>query len=317
MYSPQFYDKVTWLRGSYSPVAVKSYNNAAYSYWERSLYQRALSVLEFTLPDNWQGSVKDFFNWCLFGRGFVLVSQSDEYGYFFQPCSLSGFDFYYQPTTALVANPQLNKSFKLHEEGELLKLTPDWFGIGDIISYYAEKLATLDVSINSSIINSKLAYLLGAKNKGAAEALKTIMDRVNKGEPAVFYDKCVTATKATSDETPFQFLPIAQLKNNYILDSLLREFQTILNGFDAEIGIKTVPYQKAERMVTGEAESKAQDSSARLKSWCDCLDSSIKDIKELYPDITLSYRIREEVEADGAGENDIAGNAALSSAAEG
>lgn len=310
---PRNYDEVTWIRGSYSPVAVKSFNNAAFAFWERSLYQRALSVFSFELPNNWQGSIKDFFHWCLFGRGFIYVGRNEKYGYFFQPCTTKGFDFYYQPTEALVANPQMSATFKLHEDGELLKLTPDFVGIGDIIDYYAEKLATIDVSINSSIINSKLAYLLAAKNKTAAEALKTIMDRVNRGEPAVFYDKTVTATKATSDETPFQFLPIANIKNNYVLDCLLREMQTILNAFDAEIGIKTIPYQKAERMVTGEAESKTQDSQARVKSWCDCLDASLKDIKELFPDIKLSYKLTaEEVEEDGNSENDLVGNAAVS-----
>ena len=55
-------------------------------------------------------------------------------------------------------------------------------------------------------------------------------------------------------DTPWQLLDIQKLKDNYITDKQLVDFQTILNSFDAEIGINTVPYQKAERFVSAEAE---------------------------------------------------------------
>lgn len=310
MYYPLNYDQITWMSGHYSPQSVKSFNNATFSYWERSLYQRALSVIKWHLPENWQGSTKDFFDWCLARFGFVMISQNDEYGYFFQPVNVSGtWDLYYQPTEAVLANPLLSKTYKIHEECELLKLTPDYRGIWDVITYYAEKLSTLDVAIQTNAINSKLAFILGAKNRNAAEALKTIMDRVNRGEPAVFYDKTIQQSKPNDPETPFQFLPVQDLGKNYILDQLLREFQTILNAFDAEIGIKTVPYQKMERMVTGEAESKEQDAQARVKTWLESLTSSLEMVKKLYPDLDLSFELRSDAEGkeaqqDGMGEDD-------------
>lgn len=308
MYTPLNYDQVTWISGHYSPQSVKSFNNATFAYWERSLYQRALSVIKWNLPDNWQGGVKDFFDWCMARFGFVMISRNEEYGYFFQPVNVSGtWDFYYQPTEAVLGNPLMNKTFKIHEECELLKLTPDFMGIWDIITYYAEKLSTLDVAIQTNSINSKLAFILGAKNRNTAEALKTIMDRVNRGEPAVFYDKAIQQSKPNDPDTPFQFLPVQDLGKNYILDQLLREFQTILNAFDAEIGIKTVPYQKMERMVTGEAESKEQDATARVKTWMESLTSSLEMVKKLYPDIDLSFELRSDAEGgedDGMGEND-------------
>jgi len=307
MYYPLNYDQITWISGHYSPQSVKSFNNATFAYWERSLYQRALSVIEWKLPENWQGSVKDFFDWCLYRYGYVMISKNEEYGYFFQPVNLDGFDFYFQPTNAILGNPKLSREFKIHEECEILKLTPDYRGIWDIITYYAEKLSTLDVAINTNIINSKLAYILGAKNRSVAEALKTIMDRVNRGEPAVFYDKAIQQSKPNDPDTPFQFLPIQDLKQNYILDQLLREWQTLLNDFDAAIGIKTVPYQKMERMVTAEAESKEEDSQARVKTWLESLTSSLEMVKKLYPDLELSFRLRSDAEGgedDGVGEND-------------
>ena len=181
MYYPLNYDQITWMSGHYSPQSVKSFNNATFSYWERSLYQRALSVIKWHLPENWQGSTKDFFDWCLARFGFVMISRNEEFGYFFSPVNVKGFDLYYQPTEAVMANPKLNRTFVIHEECELLKLTPDFRGgYWDVIVYFAEKLSTLDVAIQTNMINSKLAFILGAKNRNAAEALKTIMDRVNR-----------------------------------------------------------------------------------------------------------------------------------------
>ena len=57
---------------------------------------------------------------------------------------------------------------------------------------------------------------------------------------------------------------------------------TILNQFDNEIGIPTVPYQKKERMVTSEADSKIIDATARSVVWRDCLVSCCKVINKMF-----------------------------------
>lgn len=297
-YTPLNMESINSLAGRYSPSMVKAYNNATYAYWERSLFQRCVSRLKTTLPDNWEGSRRDFLLYCLMKFGFVFVSKSEDLGYWFNPGQLYGIDFYYQPTEFILANPRmqehkLKSRFKLHEDGELLKFMPDYMGIFDIISYYAEKLSALDCAINISIINTKMGFIIGAKTKAAVEAIKKLLDKINKGEPAVFYDK-ILDNDPKDGESPFQFLELQKLKDNYILDKQLIDFQTILNAFDAEIGINTVPYQKAERFVSVEASSRMNDSQARIIIAIECLKSSLKDIKKLYPDITLGFELREE-----------------------
>ena len=301
-YVPLNYEELNSLAGRYSPSMVKAYNNATYAYWERSLFQRAVSRIETTLPDNWEGSRRDFLLYCLLKIGFVFVSYSDKLGYWFNPGSLYGIDFYYQPTEFTLANPNAEKlnmetRYKLHVDGELLKFMPDYRGIFDIISYYAEKLSALDNAINMSIINNKFAFILAAKNKATAEALKKVLDKINKGEPAVFVDK-ILMNDPNDQSTPFQFLELQKLKENYITDKQLIDFQTILNAFDAEIGINTVPYQKAERFVSAEAQSRQNDSQARIQTAIECLKSSVKDIKKLYPEIRLDFNMRKEMIPD-------------------
>ena len=261
------------------------------------------SVIDFTVPENWEGKTKDFFVYCLFKYGYVAVFNDDKFGLSFQPCSLKGYDFYYQPTQALVANPLLEKTFTISDDCEILKLTPDYFTCFDIIDYYAEKLSMLDVSINSSIVNSKFAYLLGAKTKGAAQALKKLLDQINKGEPAVIYDSRIFDDPSSKgDVSPFQTWFRDSMKNNYITSDLLQDFQTLLNDFDREIGIPTIPYQKKERLVQSEAESTEIDAKARSIVWINTLDSSIKEVKQLYPDIRLSARLRYGEAGEGGDE---------------
>ena len=309
-YTPLNFESLNAIAGHYAPSMAKAYNNATFAYWERSLFQRAVSRLKTTLPEEWEGSRRDFLLFCLLKLGYVFVSKNEKLGYWFQPGSLYGIDFYYQPTEFIIANPRaqemgVKNRYELHKEGEVLKFMPDYRGIFDIIAYYAEKLSALDNAINMSIINSKFAFMIGAKNKAAAETMKKMLDKINKGEPAVFFDQLLQDDKTDNSE-PWQFLEIQKLKDNYITDKQLIDFQTILNAFDAEIGINTVPYQKAERFVSAEASSRMVDSQARLTVAIECIQSSIKEVKKLYPDINLNFELRsEEVNVNVDNESDV------------
>ena len=65
-YTPLNYDQLNAIEGTYFPSMVKSYNNKTFAYWERSLFQRAASVIESELPAEWIGDVRDFFYYCIF-----------------------------------------------------------------------------------------------------------------------------------------------------------------------------------------------------------------------------------------------------------
>lgn len=282
-YTPLNYDQINNINGHIQPSMLKYCNSITYAYWQRSLYQRTISTIDFKgLPDTWEGAVRDFFYWCIFSYGYVGVFDTDEFGLSFQPGALYGFDFYYQPTEFIVANPKLNKRFTIHKDTELIRLCPDYRGIWDIISYYAMLLSALDSGINMSIINNKFAYLIGAKNKPAAESLKKIFDKINAGEPAVIFDNNLLPQDPDSKEEPWSFLERSNLKESYLTTDQLMDRSTLLSSFDAEIGIRSVPYQKKERLVTAEAESREQDSTARLEVWKATLDSSLELVNKMF-----------------------------------
>ena len=294
MYLPLNYERINVMAGTYSPAPIKAFNNQYYAYWERALIQRAQSSIILNVP--WDGSERDFLYYCLFRFGYVaVIDLPTEYGLIFQPCTLKGYDIFYQPTAALITNPAFkdtgyNRLYKLHDTAELIKLCPDYMGIWDIISHFAEKLAGMDSAINMSIINCKLAYILGARNKGAAAALKKVYDKLQRGEPLVIYDQKILNDVVDKDQ-PFQFLERDALQHSYLTSNQLQDIQTILNQFDAEIGIPTLPYEKKERMVTSEAESREVDSSARVTVWNNTLNESMQMVNKLFG-TDMSAKIR-------------------------
>lgn len=317
-YKPLNYDQINNVEGHLQPSMLKYCNSITYAYWQRSLFQRAISTIDFQgLPEDWEASVRDFFYWCVFSYGYVGVFKTEKFGLSFQPGGLKGFDFYYQPVEFIVANPKLKGMpgrFKIHKTCELIKLTPDYRGIWDIINYYAMLLSALDSGINMSIVNSKFAYLLGAKNKAAAEALKKAFDKIASGEPAVVLDQSLLQQDPQSKEEAWSFLERSNLKQSYLTTDQLMDRSTLLSSFDAEIGIRSLPYNKKERLVTAEAESREQDSTARLDVWKATLDSSLKLVNEMFElniKAVLNYD-EKEVPVNGTEQDNINRNGKIS-----
>ena len=299
-YIPFNYEQINIAAGSYNPSPVKAYNNKAFAFWARSLFQRALSNVEIELPEYWNGTIFDFFCYCLFKFGYVAVFDDAKFGKVFQPASLGGFDFYYSPTYAIIANPALPKSLQLsigdakvdNSDGvcEILKLTPDYYGIYDIVEHYAAKLAELDSGIDMSLINNKFAFFLGAKNKSMGESLKKMMDKISKGEPLVIFDSKM-ADDPNSKDVPWQSWE-RDLKKTYITTEQLADFKTILHQYDSEIGIKTLPIEKKERMIDAEARATDDDAISRSELWIRTFNESAKAVNERFG-LNISMKRRE------------------------
>lgn len=316
-YMPYNYSQLNSIDGHYFPSEVKVSHNMTFAFWERALFQRACSVVDFDLPEEWEGSVRDFFYYCLFRFGYLGLFYDKTHGFTFQPGSLYGYDWYYQFTNFVVCNPkqtdERRMDLKIHDQCEILKLCPDYRGCWDIISYYAEKLSGMSASVDMSIVNSRLAYILGAKTKAAAEALKRVAEKISNGSPTIIVDYLL-ANDMKDKETPFQMVDLGVSKN-YVLDKQLADFACLMNQFDSEVGIPCLPYtQKKERMITDEANMKTVDGTARSRIWKNCIDSSLELINNKYGEY---YNIKAvfpflEMEQEGGsvdvGQNDNLGD---------
>ena len=280
MYTPLNYNELNCIEGHISPSTAKNRNNKSYDFWIRQLFFRVLGNLEIDFNNIFSTWAKNFILYVTFIKGFSCFAESEKEGLFGQWCTLSGRGFYYQPTKAIVTNPSWNSSreFTIDEDCVIVRCLPDCIGIYDVLDYYAEKLSLLDNAINMSLINSKFAHIIGGKNKSAVYALKTIFDKVNKGESSVFYDKKISDAETGE---PFQFLELFD-KNKYISDLLLADFETIMHNFDTEIGIKTIPYNKKERLITAEANAKENESNTKLQIILNTMNEDFAKVNKMF-----------------------------------
>ena len=305
-YFPLNFSQITNINSVNLPSTFKQRNNRAYEFWCRALFDRAMSVFEWKLPETWLGPQEELLKFVLARNGFGLVAHEKDFGYFFQPCALSGFGFFYQPTEAILSNPALNKRYTIGKTCELVKMTHDYYGIWDIVDYFAVKLSQLDTSINTALVNSKNAWMLFGSNKSAALALKKATDLISQGEPAVVFDSRALLKQDAIGENkePVIKVDLGARDNAEIVGIQLQDAQTILTMFDTEVGIQTVGgnQSKKERLTEFESESKLFEAQARCTIWLKELQDSFTRVKNLFPELDISVKLRKPKQDDSEDE---------------
>lgn len=284
-YEPMTYEGINMYNGLISPTGEVQKDMTTAYFW-RCLYHRLMSVITFKLPAEWN---YNYFKNVLFGVGFIGIINSPQYGVIPQICTVSGYGLYLQPTKIIVAQPLVMFEGRRGEDCEIIRLTPDWHGVIDIIDHYAYELATAYTSVNVSLINSRAGILAYGKNKNAIETIKVIAEKLSAGEPLVVAEKALKSDDINGDEPIFTmaFDPA----RNYITDKLLDNMATILNEFDREIGIPIVD-DKKERRIEAEVNAMTSDAGCRIDIWKESLTESIRDVKKVFPDLEISFDVK-------------------------
>lgn len=250
-----------------------------YRYWFRALLQRLDACLEFKgLPDYWP---KNFFNICLWSFGYVAVFKSERFGVTFQPCTLGGvWDFYYQPSEAIVTNPKFHKRFTVGTDCELIKICGDYHGILDLIDYYAVKLSNLSTATNMGVANSKLPAVFSARTEAEKRTIEAAWDDVQSGKPILIAKQNSNTDEVIPGKNLFEVWN-QNFHETYIVDKLLENIQTVLDQFYNEIGIaKTV--DKESHILNQEAAFQDRQSDSRIRDWKNYLDESFEKVNKMF-----------------------------------
>ena len=302
--APYLYDYINTANSLIKPSTVHVENTGLNRFFERYLMQKAISVFEWKLPETW---AKNYFLYCLYCWGFIAVLETDKYGVIPQGCGLKGRNIYYQPTNAVIVNPLLSGILEpeIDTQCVLMRLQPDYGGIGDIVSFYANLLSLSAESLGVNLVNSKLAYVFGAENKAQAESFKKMFDQISGGNPAVFVDKNLM----TEEGKPSWFTFSQNVSEMYIADELLKNMRTIENMFDTEIGIPNANTDKRERLITDEVNANNFETKSKCAMWLEELQEGCRKVKDMFGiDITVEWRkdLKEETgEEEGRNGNVI------------
>lgn len=279
------------LESAFSPP-VKGLNNQTALYYRKYLFQKLLSSFKWSMPELWS---RDYFQYVLFGYGFICIfdSGSDGFGVVPQRCGISGYNLYYQPRRVIINNPLLpnTKELTINENCVVLKINANYTGVLDIVDYYAVKLAMITADVESNLINSKLSYLFTVKNQALANSVKKVYDQIIQGNPAVIVDKDLINEDGSKNWELFQ----QNLSSNYIVSDLLEDMRKVENDFCCKVGIPTTNSEKRERMGEAEVTRNDIETESLIDGWLERLNDDITKVNKMFPSINLSVKKRWEI----------------------
>lgn len=263
---PVFYDYANAAISLVSPSTMHT-NSSLKWYFTRYLLQKAMAVFKWKMPETW---AQNYILYTLYCWGYFAVVNTNKFGVIGQACSLSGYDVFYQPTTATIANPLLKgiTQPKIDVQCTLVRLQPDYGSIMDKINFYADILALSAETVGTNLFNSKLAYVFASQNKAAAETFKKMYDKIASGEPAVFMDKGLF----NDDGSPNWLMFNQDLKNSYIVSEIMDDMRKWECKFCSDLGIPNNDNEKKERLITAEVES----NDVEVKLWADLALEELK-----------------------------------------
>lgn len=262
-------------------------NSAAFSYYCRTLFRKAMSIYEFSgIPEGWD---IDYMISKLLARGFITITDT-EVGVIPLECGVSGINVFNHPTTVIVANPVLgNFSRTIDEDCALVKISYDYRGIFDTIYRYAYMLAECDCSISVNLMNSKVAFIGLCETKQTATSMKAMYDMISRGTPAVF----VKGSQINSDTILYN-----HVKENFIAGDIQILKRKIMSEFLTEIGVNNANTDKRERLTDNEVE--ANDSEIQLNAgyWLDNIREGLAVANKLY-NLNISIDLKKTFNTEG------------------
>ena len=248
-------------------------------FFKRYLLQKAISVFKWNLPDWW---AENFLLYCLYCFGYVAVFETDKFGVIFQPCGLRGYDVFYRPTHAVIANPLIDRRLEpqIGKQCELLRLMPDYGGIMDIVTHYAEQMAICVETLTGNMFNSRLAYVFFSENKAAADSFGKLYDQISSGKPAAIIDKALRSNPDT-EKVPWELFT-QNVGQNYIADKMLSDLRKIEAMYDTDIGIPNANTDKRERLITDEVNANNIEVLSKCSLWLQELQNSCKRCNDMF-----------------------------------
>ena len=284
-----------------------TFSGVSLAYWERSFFQRATALFDFSgFPEPGPKQYKwdmDAFLYGLFRLGYLCCFRSKTYGILPQPATPYGIGLQYQPTGMIVSTPyfQFDRPLIIGQECTVIKLTPDYRGIWDVITKCAGEMMHLDTAIRQASLNSRFAYAIAAQDEKSAKSAQAIMDRLANGEPGIAYDPKMYKDLSTGEyRVPWQLFD-RELGKNYILDKLIEARRMLLSDFYKEIGVR-ITTGKKERQVASEQEAIDAESYNRMSVWDMVLTRSVEEYNEFFGE-NLQVEINEWKGGDGYGES--------------
>lgn len=225
------------------------------------------------VPEHWN---YDYLMKTLVVDGYVAIADLPKYGVVPQKCGLKGYDLSMCPDTVIINNPHLRQTWegRIGKDCALIKLLPDYLGHRDTIAFYASRMALASESADMSVFNSKVAFIMAAKNQKIAASLDKMFDQIQQGKPKAVVDGQVDLDSIK--------LLLANPKNAFIAPELLQSQNDLLAQFKDTIGIFHQNNEKKANLLNSEVQNSQAQVSNQLKMCVDCVNRGFDVANRLF-----------------------------------
>lgn len=229
-----------------------------FDYWYFKLFNVLLDIFEY---DNIPSGISQReleLNLMMTGHAVVLPKKD---GTLFTPLtSLFGYDEYYQPTTAVFANPVVTtaKEYKIGTDCEVIynnKLKDSLYyihadsGLATFVSRYARQLADVESTLNIYAVNSRLTSYPVTTDGSVTESLKAFFKNLVMGKRAIITDDTIIEK--------FRNVDINRAAIRDGINEWLIARDKILEQFYRDLGVQMYNPKKAQ-VTDDEVESNTQ-----------------------------------------------------------
>lgn len=263
MYPAMMLDSMIAGEWNMQPSRVKGVCNADTGYYKRQLYHIIYGRYDFTLPKKSADQVKWEPNWfklLLFGFGSAGVFYTRKYGWLPMPYAVLRINEQYNPQ--VIQGYYANYSAPgpkgvIGINAGIVKIYDDYFGVDDLVTHYATKLADFDKGINVNLINTSLGLYMEVESPKEGQDVKKAYAEATTGKPLVVaVSSPVKGGKGHEYKTM-----LANPKQNYLGTEFLEGRRTIIDQFLTDIGIRNANRDKRERLIQSEVESNTEETS--------------------------------------------------------
>ena len=300
---PASYDQINLYNSDFSPSTVHVKNAQLTRFFRKYLLQKAISVFKFTLPEEWDA---DYFKYTLYGMGYIAVLETRSYGVICQGGALGGYNLYYRPAYIIITNPLIKGSIQadIGTECEIIKLQPDYSGIMDIVSYYADQMALASEAMGINLVNVKTGIVFGAESDRAAQSYKKMYDKLSAGDPAIVIGKDLLNEKGEPTWFPFT----QHIKESYVVSDLLADMRKIEDMFDTEIGLPNANTgaSKRERMIVDEVNANNVETASRCELWLESIKSGMEKANAMFGlSLEVDWRVKPDTQPAEPAQNEM------------
>lgn len=279
------------------PSTVKSRSNEAYERNRRYLYTKLFSVYKFTLPDSWK---INWFRFWLFEFGSISAIYTKEFGWVCMPYTVTKLDIQYNPAVIQVYNQFFSKpkTGVIGVNSGIVHVMDDFFGLDDLVDYYAKTLALIERGFNISAEHANVGFVARVKSKKQADTIKEAYGDATTGKPMVYIGK-----DDLEDETVAPIIPDA--KKNYLGAELMAARRQIINDFLTDVGINNNPQIKAAQQGADEMHQNDDEVESIVNIIYDNISQDFEDINKI-SDLGLTVEKRYSYRGGGVsyGETD-------------